>query len=362
MQNVTVHLSQGMALGIATRLRANRPVVSTLIFAFLALVSSVLSPAISVAESSTSSSFTVHFRRVQGFAVIVPVFVNGSGPYDFMLDTGSTCTTVDPELAQALHLQTRGKARVETLVQSTPVLFAVARAVSIGPVVAPQIELLIRNLSGLRSLDPAIRGILGQNALSGVDYLLDNQHRTIEFDPAGDVLTGLEGERTPLSRLATPDSSDHFVLMVPAKLAEGNLRTTNLVLDSGTASLVLFSESPQPLRAGLQSTVRDDEGAWQPANLKSVQLRIGRKFWNLNAHAVAFQAPSRAIDGLLPTSICSLLYVSNRRGFVIFAPKRSRDPLRQAFASPAEINSPLLSNRQASVDESRTPGNLRQNP
>ena len=34
---------------------------------------------------------------------IVPVFVNGEGPYQFMLDTGAASCTVSPELAEALQ-------------------------------------------------------------------------------------------------------------------------------------------------------------------------------------------------------------------------------------------------------------------
>ncbi len=363
MQNVTADRSPGIAPRFlippsVIRLILPSLIFPSLIFVFLVLVPLVLRPAVSIAESSQAGSSSVRFRRVQEFAIILPVFINGSGPYDFMLDTGSTCTTVDPELAQALHLQTRGEGHVETLVHSTPVLFAVARNISVGPVSTQDVELLVRPVRGLRSLDPAVRGVLGQNALTGVDYLLDNQHRLIQFDFGGDILAGLAGERTPLNRLTTSDSSDHFVLMVSARLADESLRTTNLVLDSGAASLVLFSESPHPLDASLGSAVRDDSGAWQAADLRSVQLQIGVKSWKMNAHALAFQAPRHEVDGLLPTSIFPLLYISNRYGFAIFTPKRtSRNPLLQASAKPQNSPSVALSDSShALLDRLRATG------
>ena len=49
---------------------------------------------------------SVKFKMVgpNDAAIIVPVKVNGRGPYDFVLDTGATFTCVDEELAAELKL------------------------------------------------------------------------------------------------------------------------------------------------------------------------------------------------------------------------------------------------------------------
>jgi hypothetical protein len=39
---------------------------------------------------------------------VIPVTVNGRGPFDFMVDTGSQVTVVDPSLAQELGLKPQG--------------------------------------------------------------------------------------------------------------------------------------------------------------------------------------------------------------------------------------------------------------
>jgi len=44
--------------------------------------------------------------------MIVAVSVNHSGPYNFLLDTGTQMTMVDPALAAELHLNTQGSAEV----------------------------------------------------------------------------------------------------------------------------------------------------------------------------------------------------------------------------------------------------------
>ena len=49
---------------------------------------------------------TVKFKMAgpNDAAIIVPVKINGRGPYDFVLDTGATFTCVDDELAAELKL------------------------------------------------------------------------------------------------------------------------------------------------------------------------------------------------------------------------------------------------------------------
>src|SRR5215510_9417073 len=42
-----------------------------------------------------------------GAVLVVPVYLNGTGPYDFVLDTGATLTCVDQKLAAQLGLPSR---------------------------------------------------------------------------------------------------------------------------------------------------------------------------------------------------------------------------------------------------------------
>src|SRR5258707_15844111 len=55
---------------------------------------------------------SVPFRLVTRYQMIVEVSVNHSGPYNFLLDTGTQMTMVDPALAAELHLNTQGSAGV----------------------------------------------------------------------------------------------------------------------------------------------------------------------------------------------------------------------------------------------------------
>ncbi len=47
-------------------------------------------------------------RRIQDDLIVVRVLINRTGPYDFLVDTGSQITTIDPVLASDLHLRIEG--------------------------------------------------------------------------------------------------------------------------------------------------------------------------------------------------------------------------------------------------------------
>src|SRR5215467_2499924 len=63
-------------------------------------------------------------RFVERSIVIVPVMLNGSGPYDFVLDTGEQMTAIDPKLASELGLSLQGSADVTGAGFSTRASFA----------------------------------------------------------------------------------------------------------------------------------------------------------------------------------------------------------------------------------------------
>src|SRR5579863_8354481 len=56
-------------------------------------------------------SVPLHF--VNGYQMIVTVSVNHSGPYDFLLDTGTQFTMVDPSLAAELHVSKQDSVPVD---------------------------------------------------------------------------------------------------------------------------------------------------------------------------------------------------------------------------------------------------------
>src|SRR5438876_9281873 len=80
-------------------------------FAWFVLATAVVSTL--VAETHCPGNVaSVPFHVVNRHQMIVAVSVNHSGPYNFLLDTGTQITMVDPSLAAELHLNTQGSAVV----------------------------------------------------------------------------------------------------------------------------------------------------------------------------------------------------------------------------------------------------------
>src|ERR1700748_1758827 len=66
-----------------------------------------------LAESRSPGKFArVPCRIVTRYQIVLAVSINHSGPYDFLLDTGTQITMVDPSLAAELDLKTQDSARV----------------------------------------------------------------------------------------------------------------------------------------------------------------------------------------------------------------------------------------------------------
>ena len=213
-----------------------------------------------------------------------------------------------------------------------PVASAVANTITLGPLTGTQLQVLVRELGGLHRLDPGIRGVLGQNVLNGADYLIDYEHRRLEFDDGGDLLRSISGGRTPFTRL--PGSSADGALVIHTVVVDGSSQIRNLVLDSGTGSMVLFDESSAASRTSSAGFVQDAEGKQQPTALRHVQLQIGSSEWNLLAHSLRYYESIPDVDGLIPASLFPRLYISNSGGFVMLSPKlRRRSALPGALAN-----------------------------
>lgn len=291
------------------------------------LLFSILTTALSASPRPASSApSTLPFRFVKGFAVIVPVYLNGSGPFDLMLDTGSSCTTVDRELANSLQLPSHGRGTVTTLVRTLPTSLTEARTVSIGPITEFSIKIIVRDLDGLRHLDPQIRGVLGQDVLKHADYLLDYQHHQIEFDSDGRLLSSLSGERTPVIKIPALVNADYPILVVRTDIVNHGVQPRNFILDSGSASLVLLTDQVMGSPSEPDGVVQDDGGQKLAVSLLPVQLRLGHRSWEVPAHMVIFPAQATGFDSLLPTSLFTQLYISQSGSFVLFNPKRMRRP------------------------------------
>jgi hypothetical protein len=331
---------------------------TTAINSFLALLMfSSYTRAQATAGPSTLSA--IHFRSPRGSSIVVPVYMNENGPFDFLLDTGSTITFIDPELLRSLKLDVIEGGTVTALTGKSTIPLAIAQTVSIGPLIQSKVELGARDLAGLHEMDSKIRGVLGQNVLRNADYLIDYHNRTIEFDFGGSLAALLDGERINTVRLETPDNPNYWNTEVPVTLAESNPHNINLILDTGSASVVLFSDSLDlarlSTRASLPVSMRDDTGTRRSSAGYPAQIHVGHISLGIEAQVMAAGFKGLGVNGLLPTAGFGSVYISNSGRFVIFQPKRKRSQI--CDTSIAALKQKAASGRPCQHGEHEEDGN-----
>ena len=113
-------------------------------------------------------------RLVQGSLIVIPIEINHSGPYDFVVDTGAQVTTVEPTLAAELGLIAQGTTGVGGVATYARTAFAYLDSIEAGQHSVSNALAVIQEMTQLKAADRRIRGILGANFLEHFDLLIDN--------------------------------------------------------------------------------------------------------------------------------------------------------------------------------------------
>ena len=278
-----------------------------------------------LASQPVRADSTVKFKLAQNHWIVAPVLINGKGPFDFLLDTGANVTVITPRLANQLAIRPTARVSFQTIAGSQVVPYSLLTSLSLGPRAVENLEVIHSALPEMRSLDPGICGVLGQNFLSRFNYTLNYRDRRIEFWQDRHEAHP-PGEHVPVEQL---DGR----LIITAHTSPSNKQALKLVLDSGVSRLIVFEIPSRPLKLDpgrsedqpvIGSTTLGDR-TLRPANLGTLQLGKIR-LSNLPAALVngAYAAEGRFSDGLLPTSIFSSIFFNNREGYVILNARTSR--------------------------------------
>jgi hypothetical protein len=138
-------------------------------------------PAASDASTSLSRSAASQDRSAR---VTVPVMINGSGPYSFVIDTAADRTVVSRELATLLALPPGPPAVLHDTAGVQQVQTAVIGRLSVGGREILAIDAPMLPVSGLGA-----DGMLGIDSLSGQTIVLDPRGRIFQSGPsAGDAV------------------------------------------------------------------------------------------------------------------------------------------------------------------------------
>jgi predicted aspartyl protease len=244
--------------------------------------------------------FSTAALNTKPMPVFADVFIGSKGPYKFLVDTGAQTSLISPKLAVALGLQPQF--RVEIVTQNSSQLFPGLKtsALSVEGHPLTETELVFYDLQEARRLDASVQGLLGLNALAGLNFSLSPATGRLTLSAERPV-----GEVVPFSRI-----EDRLAL----KGAMGT-DTLTLLLDSGSTHVVLFripelmSKTP-PVNA----TYGTIDGArsvapttWTPNGFSIGSARIGM------VPAAVVQRPGTQADGLLPASLFKTVYVDQSR-------------------------------------------------
>jgi hypothetical protein len=187
---------------------------------------------------------SVPFRLANRHQMIVAVSVNHSGPYSFLLDTGTQITMVDVSLADAIHLSTHGRADVASVGIHGSASFAELDRLEAGSNSVADQRVLVYDLQNLQTGGMKIQGVIGEDFLEHFDMLIDNAHSLLCLDDSAAMRAEVKGWHVPL--LAPTQTTDGTPLpesiIISARLSDG-MRPVRLKLDSGTNVPFLYNTS-----------------------------------------------------------------------------------------------------------------------
>ena len=299
-------------------------------FASFVLAGTIV-PALPAEPQCPGNVASVPFRLVNRYQMIVAVSVNHSGPYNFLLDTGTQVTMVDPSLAAELHLNTQGSAEVAGVGFLASASFAQLDLLEAGTHVVANQKALVFDFQNSHSVDRHIfRGVLGEDFLGEFDMLIDNAHNLLCLDDSSAMARDVKGPHIALVTPARATSGMPALrsLIIVARLSDAT-RPVHLKLDSGTnVSFLFYTARYMPLELlGRTSLLGGGlDRAQRPVSTMPLQdLQIG----SLELPRVSFftyvdspEGLSRtsAYDGLLTLGIFRRVFICHTHHFAVFEP------------------------------------------
>ena len=300
----------------------------------LAAVSLALTipPAIEAEPRCPGNTASVTPRFVQHALIVIPVRINQSGPFDFMVDTGSQVTVIDPSLAAELSLKAQGRVGLVSVASFAQASATVLDTLEADSKVVEKSPAIVQDLRQIQAADPRIRGVLGESFLAHFDLLVDYGHKLLCLDETSAMRDSVRGERIPLVRPQHPEDELSFMerLVISVRLSATGKQPILLQLDSGSDGPILY---PGSRRLEVQALVHS--AALQGASATGAQrafavvppqnIQIGNRILSrisfVTPVSVARNLPTQHEDGSLPTVLFQRVFMSGGHHFVIFDPK-----------------------------------------
>ena len=244
--------------------------------------------------------------------IVVPVTIDGQGPFHFVLDTGSSRSAVTRATARRLDRHPTGYTVVVTPSgQSMRTVVPVERLSLDGGPTTSVVAMIARSDDFASGID----GLIGQDVLRLQTYTIDYRRRRVVWHADSTTAAGV--------RLPLEWKGERFVVSLTQ---QSNARELRLIPDSGTDGWVLFSR-PNTLLPAL--TPLDTVGFRTlsgPRLLRRVlmdRIDIGRvSLTNQTATLVEkAEADSPFEDGLLPLHLFARVTFNGPEGYLAVEPR-----------------------------------------
>jgi len=132
------------------------------LFATLVLIATAAST-LTAETHCPGNAASLPLRMVNRHQMVVSVSINHAGPFNFLLDTGTQMTMLDPVLAATLQVSTSGTATVASTGVSASASYAQVQLIEAGSRSTTNQDVLVYDLKNLQATGLDIQGVLGED-------------------------------------------------------------------------------------------------------------------------------------------------------------------------------------------------------
>ena len=194
-----------------------------------------------------ASSAKVKFRLAGGAQplILLPVEVNGEGPFEFILDTGAGTSLLSSELGQKLGIKILGSKEGQSAGGKVSVSLARVSSLAVASAKLDNVDVGLVDLSHIaKTVGARIDGDLGHNFLKHFRITLDYRKKELRFeDPKRFELAGRSTAVTEVAmRLADP--AKPLILVDVHANGRGPFQ---FAIDTGTSTTTIAPELAKQL-------------------------------------------------------------------------------------------------------------------
>ena len=266
------------------------------------------------------------YRLVNRHQIVASVSINHSGPYSFLIDTGTQVSMIDPTLAAELHLSGHGEAVVASAGSNASASFTQIGLIEAGAHAVANQNALVYDLANLQSAGLDIQGVLGEDFLEHFDMLIDNAHNLLCLDDSGALRSEVKGQHIPLlAPVPTAEGTLPRSLIVSVRLSDG-MRPVHLKLDSGANTSFLYNiSSYMALGAFRGASLQGGAGARRtytalpPQTMKIGSVEVPHIMF-VTLAGVQKDSRTSDFDGLLSMAVFRRVFINHEERFVVLDP------------------------------------------